>query len=224
MAKKISLSTNISDLTTNIVIGLLIGGRLGYVIFYDPLFYIQHPSLILAIWTGGMSFHGGAIGACFGALKFAKKNQLNILKTMDLLAICSTPGILFGRIANFINGELYGRVTTAPWGMIFPGAGPLPRHPSQLYEAIFEGIALFLILILCIKFAYKQGRLFGIFLVGYSGFRFAIEFTREPDAHIGLLALNLSMGQYLSIIMFIIGGIWIYGTNQSIFSKNKSIN
>ena len=165
-----------------------------------------------------MSFHGGGIGACIGAFIHSKNHKLAINKAFDILAICATPGLFFGRIANFINAELYGRTTSVSWGIIFPNSGLIARHPSQLYEAVSEGLLLFLILFLCYKYAYKEGRLFGIFLIIYSLSRFCIEFTREPDAHIGLLFMGLSMGQYLCIIMCFLGGVWFYANNKKLLS------
>ena len=211
LSKKLNISINMSDLVSNIIIGIIVGGRLGYVLFYDPSFYMSNPSQIIAIWNGGMAFHGGAIGAFAATIITCKKNKTSIHKGLDLLAICATPGLFFGRFANFINGELYGRQTTLPWGMVFPTGGNITRHPSQLYEACFEGIGLFLLLFFILKYAYKEGRIFSIFVIGYGIIRFLIEFTRAPDAHLGLLAFNLSMGQYLSIAMILAGALWTYG-------------
>lgn len=196
---------------SNIILGIIIGGRLGYVLLYDPAYYFSHPTEIIAIWKGGMAFHGGAIGAFAATIVTCKKNKTSIHKGLDLLAICATPGLFFGRIANFINGELYGRPTSIAWGMIFPTGGNIPRHPSQLYEATLEGLGLFILLFLILKYAYKEGRIFSIFVIGYGIIRFFIEFTRAPDAHLGLLALSLSMGQYLSIAMILAGAVWTYG-------------
>ncbi len=213
---KINLSINLSDLVSNIILGIIIGGRLGYVLFYDPQFYASNPLDIFAIWKGGMSFHGGALGAFAATIMTCKKNNTSIHKGLDLLAICATPGLFFGRIANFINGELYGRVTSAPWGMVFPGGGSMPRHPSQIYEATLEGLCLFIILWAILNCFYKEGRLFSTFVIGYGIIRFLVEFTRAPDTHLGLFALNLSMGQYLSIAMIILGGFWTYGRNKKL--------
>ena len=214
--QKMTISINLSDLVSNIILGIIIGGRLGYVLFYDPQYYASNPLEIIAIWKGGMAFHGGAIGAFAATIMTCKKNNTSIHKGLDLLAICATPGLFFGRIANFINGELYGRITSAPWGMVFPGGGSIPRHPSQLYEATFEGLCLFVILWAILNYFYKEGRLFSIFVIGYGIIRFLIEFTRAPDAHLGLFAFNLSMGQYLSIVMIILGGFWTYGRNKKL--------
>ena len=214
--KKINLSINLNDLLTAIMLGIILGGRIGYVLFYDPIYYIANPFEIIAIWNGGMSFHGGALGAFFATIYECKKQKTPLHKGLDLLAICATPGLFFGRIANFINAELYGRITNHSFGMVFPNAGTLPRHPSQLYEAGLEGIALFIILFLVTKYAYKEGRIFSLFVIGYGIIRFLIEFTREPDRQLGLLAFQLSMGQWLSILMIILGSTWTYARIKNI--------
>lgn len=210
VSKLLDIQLNLSDLASNIVLGIIIGGRLGYVLFYDPSYYLNHPTEIIAIWNGGMAFHGGAIGAFAATILTCKKHGASIHKGLDLLAICATPGLFFGRIANFINGELYGRPTSVAWGMIFPTGGNMPRHPSQLYEATLEGLGLFLMLAIILKKTTNDGHLFSTFVIGYGMIRFFIEFTRAPDTHLGLLALNLSMGQYLSLAMIIFGLIWTY--------------
>lgn len=209
-SKSLNIQLNLSDLVSNIILGIIIGGRLGYVLFYDPVYYFSHPTEIIAIWKGGMAFHGGAIGAFAATILTCKKQRVSIHKGLDLLAICATPGLFFGRIANFINGELYGRPTSVAWGMIFPAGGNIPRHPSQLYEATLEGFVLFILLAILLKKNYTEGRIFSTFVIGYGITRFFIEFTRAPDAHLGLLALNLSMGQYLSLAMIFLGIIWTY--------------
>ena len=214
--KKIKLTLNVSDFVSNIIIGIICGGRLGYVIFYDPSYYLSHPIEIIAIWNGGMSFHGGALGAFFAVIYSCKKNNVSLHKGLDILAFCATPGLFFGRLANFINAELFGRETSQPWGVIFPTGGNITRHPSQLYEATLEGILLFIICWIMIEKFYIEGRIFSTFVIGYGIMRFLVEFTREPDAHLGLFALNLSMGQYLSIGMIILGGCWTYGRHKNI--------
>ena len=208
--QKISFSINLSDLITYVMIGIIIGGRLGYVIFYDPIYYAQNPLDIMAIWKGGMAFHGGAIGAFVGTLLFCNKTKVSWIKGADILAFGATPGLFFGRIANFINGELYGRPTNVSWGMVFPNAGETTRHPSQLYEAGLEGILLFCILAIIIQRYYKPGRVFSVFVIGYAMLRFLVEFTRQPDTHLGLFAFQLSMGQYLSLLMIGVGVGWAY--------------
>ena len=212
--KKVQFPINLSDFASTIAIGIIIGGRLGYVLFYEPLYYAEHLIEIFALWKGGMSFHGGALGAFIATILTCKKHGLSSHKGLDILALCATPGLCFGRIANFINGELYGRITSAPWGMVFPNGGPLLRHPSQLYEAFFEGIILFIILAIIFQKYYAQGRIFSVFVIGYGMIRFVLEFTREPDAQLGLLTLQLSMGQYLSIGMIALGVLWTYARNK----------
>ena len=216
--KKINFTININDLLTTVMIGIIVGGRLGYVLFYDIGYYLSHPSEIIAIWNGGMSFHGGALGAFFATIYECKKQQVSILKGLDILALCATPGLFFGRIANFINGELFGRETTHIFGMIFPNGGNTPRHPSQLYEALTEGLLLFIVLITILIFIYKKGRVFSTFVMGYGLIRFLIEFTRQPDDHLGLLAFQLSMGQWLSIAMICLGAIWTYANYKNLLS------
>ena len=198
----------ISELISNSMIGIIIGGRLGYVIFYNPDYYLNNLLEIFKLWNGGMSFHGGFIGVVIAVIYSSKISKTAILILADLIAIAAPIGIFFGRLANFINGELYGRITNHSFGMIFPNAGNSPRHPSQLYEAFFEGFLLFIIMLLFIKFTNilnKKGLITALFLSCYGSFRFMIEFFREPDANIGLLYFNFSMGQLLSLPMIIVG-------------------
>ena len=198
----------ISELISNSMIGIIIGGRLGYVIFYNPDYYLNNLLEIFKLWNGGMSFHGGFIGVVFAVIYSSRISKTAILILADLIAIVAPIGIFFGRLANFINGELYGRITNHSFGMIFPNAGNSPRHPSQLYEAFFEGFLLFIIMLLFIKFTNilnKKGLITALFLSCYGSFRFIIEFFREPDANIGLLYFNFSMGQLLSLPMIIVG-------------------
>ncbi|MDC0531368.1 prolipoprotein diacylglyceryl transferase [Alphaproteobacteria bacterium] len=198
----------ISELISNSMIGIIIGGRLGYVIFYNPEYFLNNLTEIFKLWNGGMSFHGGFIGVIMAVIYTSKKSKTPIMLLADLIAVVSPIGIFFGRLANFINGELYGRVTNHTFGMIFPNGGNLPRHPSQLYEAFFEGFTLFIIMLLFIKFTNilnKRGFITALFILLYGSFRFCIEFFREPDMHIGLLYFNFSMGQLLSLPMIIIG-------------------
>ena len=200
-------------LMSTFVLGILLGGRLGYVLFYDFYFYLSNPIEIVAFWHGGMSYHGAAIGAMVGMIIAAKKYGLHPYKLLDLLGIGACIGVGFGRVANFINGELFGRVTTVFWGMVFPQGGPLPRHPSQLYEAFFEGLVLFLILhVVRTRCHLKEGVLFAMYLVLYGTFRFCIEFFREPDAQLGTVFMSFSMGQLLCFVMILMGA----GLYQSI--------
>jgi phosphatidylglycerol---prolipoprotein diacylglyceryl transferase len=198
------------SLLTALIIGIIFGGRLGYVLIYDPTFYINHPIYIFKTWEGGMSFHGGLVGAVCAIMITCKIHKVPILYTLDLNA-CGTPiGILLGRIGNFINGELFGRVTNMPWGMTFPESGDdLLRHPVQLYEAIVEGLLLFIIINLIFFFTetrFYRGRITGLAVIWYGTVRFLVEFFREPDYHIGYLWFNLTVGQLLSFPMLIIGG------------------
>ena len=194
-----------------LVLGLVIGARLGYILFYNLEMYLDNPFELLAIWHGGMSFHGGLIGVIIVAALFSWKNKKSFWKIADLLIVTAPIGLGLGRIGNFINGELYGRVTQVPWGIIFTKGGPLPRHPSQLYESALEGGALFLILWFMKDKKLPTGGLLAIFLLFYGGFRFFLEFFREPDEQLGFVLGPLSMGQVLSA--FMIGGsifLWSY--------------
>lgn len=211
--EKIMSQKAIDDWLIWAIIGIVAGGRLGYVLFYNLDFYLKNPLQIMAVWNGGMSFHGGLIGSIISMFFFCKKYKINFLKLTDILAICAPIGIFFGRIANFINLELYGRVTNSKFGMIFPGAGDLPRHPSQLYEALLEGILSFIILFYLAKstkLLKNYGFLSGLFLCLYSSARIFVEQFREPDSHIGLIFNYISMGQILSLPILIIGIITIY--------------
>ncbi len=189
------------------VLSILIGGRLGYILFYGAN-YFEHPLEIFMIWHGGMSFHGGIAGIIFGMWLFCKKYQVEFFKLTDVLAIATPIGLFLGRIANFINMELYGRITGSNYGFIFPNAGPLPRYPSQLYEAFFEGIVIFIILF-CLnkysKLAKKTGFLSAVFLILYGSFRIILENFREPDEQLGFLLNYFTMGQLLSLPLIIAG-------------------
>ena len=189
------------------VIGIMIGGRAGYVLFYNLDYYLEYPAEILAIWKGGMSFHGGLVGSALSMLIMCKLYKIKFLPAVDLVAAIAPIGLFFGRIANFINAELYGRITNQPWGVLFPEE-VYARHPSQIYEAILEGVVLFLIMLF---FIYKKdmrkraGFLSGVFLVGYSTFRGFVEIFREPDTQLGFIFFEVTMGQILSIPMFLLG-------------------
>ncbi len=199
-----------------IIIGILIGGRIGYVLIYNLNYYFLNPFEILMIWNGGMSFHGALLGIIISTFFFSKKNKVEIFYFLDLVALTSPIGIFFGRISNFINSELYGRETEIFWSVKFILVDNLKRHPSQIYEAIFEGLLLFIILNFLVQRSNKQnGYISALFLIYYSIFRFIIEFTREPDQQIGFLILNLSMGQLLSIIL-LISGIILYQFKKNV--------
>lgn len=205
---KIMTREQVDDLLVWITLGVILGGRIGYVLFYKPGYYLYHPLDALAVWHGGMSFHGGLIGVLLAGYIFARRQGLHPLRVGDAVA-CATPiGLFLGRIANFINGELFGRPSDVPWAMVFPAGGPLPRHPSQLYEAFLEGVVLFLVLFLCARsqsIRSRPGLLGGIFLVGYALARIIAEFFREPDAHLGYLIGGVTMGQILSLPMLALG-------------------
>jgi len=193
------------DLLFYLILGLLIGARLGYVIFYNPEVYLAAPWEIFFVWNGGMSFHGGLMGMIVSGYIYARKHQVPFLALADIGALASPIGLMFGRIGNFINGELFGRVTTLPWGIVFAMGGDLPRHPSQLYEAFLEGPVLFGILWWLRKKTRSGGQLLGAFLVFYGLFRFCVEFYREPDVQLGFIALGLTMGQILCLLMVAAG-------------------
>ena len=205
------------DLISFLIIGVIVGGRLGYVIFYNPIYYLKNPIEILMLWNGGMSFHGGTLGVIFATYLFSKKNKNNSFIFLDLIAMSAPIGIFLGRIANFINSELYGRQTNFLFSVKFERVDDLHRHPSQIYEAFFEGIVLFLFMNFFFrKYLYKSpGVISSLFLVFYSIFRFLIEYTREPDSHLGFVLLNLTQGQIISILFFIIGLILFYKKNAS---------
>ncbi|MBC7803719.1 MAG: prolipoprotein diacylglyceryl transferase [Candidatus Parcubacteria bacterium] len=193
------------DLLFAAIVGVILGGRLGYVLFYKPAYYFQHPLEILSVWQGGMSFHGGFLGVLVAMAFFARRNRVNWWDVMDFVAPLVPLGIGAGRLGNFINGELWGRVTDASWGMVFRGAGDLPRHPSQLYELALEGLALFALLWWFSSRPRPRMQVSALFLLGYGSFRFICEFAREPDSFLGVLALGLSMGQWLSLPMILTG-------------------
>ena len=196
----------IDDLITYLIIGIIVGGRLGYVLIYNLKFYLKNPSEIIMIWQGGMSFHGGLIGIIIATVIFCKKNNLEKYIFFDFIAVAAPIGIFFGRIANFINSELVGKPTDLIWGVVFPLVDSIPRHPSQLYEAIFEGIFLFIIMNkIYFSKNYKEGSCSFTFLIFYGIFRLFSEIFREPDEQIGYIFGSLSMGMLLSILMIFIG-------------------
>ena len=199
-------------------IGVVLGGRLGYVLFYQPGYSLSHPLDALALWHGGMSFHGGLVGVVAAVLAFCHFRKVPLLCFTDMLALVAPIGIFFGRIANFINGELYGRVTGSDWGMVFPGGGPLPRHPSQLYEAALEGVLLFVLLLilrLALARRFGDGVMTGLFLIGYALARMVAELFREPDAFLGFIVGGVTMGQILSLPMLLVGiGVLVIGLRR----------
>ena len=212
LSKRIFISDNnikkkFDDFISYLILGIIVGGRLGYVIFYNYDYYSKNLLDILKIWQGGMSFHGGLIGVVFVSIWFAKKNNQNPFIYLDIVSLVAPIGIFFGRIANFINSELYGIETNLPWAVKFVKVDNLFRHPSQLYEAFFEGLILFIILIFFRnkKISQTPGFISGLFLIFYSFFRFVLEFFRVPDEQLGYLFLNFSMGQIFSFILFLLG-------------------
>lgn len=207
-AQPVMTSAQLDDFVTWATLGVILGGRLGYVLFYNPAQYLADPVAIIRLWDGGMSFHGGCAGvilACFG---FARARGLSGLRVLDSVATVTPWGLLFGRLANFVNGELWGRPTGSDWGIIFPGAGPEPRYPSQLFEAALEGVVLLMVL----QWLYwktgarlRPGLLSGVFGIGYGLSRFIVEYFREPDRQLGLLSTGLTMGQTLTLPLILAG-------------------
>ncbi|RMF46587.1 MAG: prolipoprotein diacylglyceryl transferase [Deltaproteobacteria bacterium] len=201
---------DLSDLLFYAVIGVILGGRLGYVLFYNPAHFFSHPLDIPAVWQGGMSFHGGLLGVILASLLFCRRRSLPVLQLGDIIANSATIGLGLGRLGNFINGELWGRTTDVPWGMVFPQAGLLPRHPSQLYEFLLEGVVLFCLLLWLNLRGSRAGVPLFVFFAGYGLFRFLVEFVREPDPQLGFLWFGATMGQLLSLPMILLGiaGLW----------------
>lgn len=224
------LARRFDDLNTALILGVILGGRLGYVFFYHPGYFLQHPLEIPAIWQGGMAFHGACLGVLLAGLVACRRLGLAFWPTADLYVATIPIGLGLGRIGNFINGELFGRVSEVPWAMVFPQGGPWPRHPSQLYEAALEGILLFLVLWGNRHRPWRQGgklwphgSLLALFLALYALLRFAVEFTREPDPHLGLLTGGLSLGQWLSLAM-LAGGLALWGWRGTRHARPKKIH
>jgi len=192
------------NLLFNIMLGVIVGGRLGYILFYNLPFYIDNPLHIFKVWMGGMSFHGGAIGVIIIGYFFCKKNKLSFYQMADPIMPLASLGLFLGRMGNFINGELYGKITNVPWAMVFPYSDGNPRHPSQLYEAFLEGVLLFLISYLILRKSKTSGIVFWSWIGFYGLFRFLVEFVREPDAHLGYIFWFFTMGQILSSVMILI--------------------
>jgi phosphatidylglycerol:prolipoprotein diacylglycerol transferase len=203
---------DIDDFLVWATLGVVLGGRIGYVLFYQPSYYLQHPIEALYLWHGGMSFHGGALGVTIAILLFTRVRRLPVLAFSDIIGEAIPIGLFFGRIANFINGELFGRETDVSWAMVFPNGGPVPRHPSQLYEAVCEGLLLFLLLLLAEHRGARRrpGIVTGLFLIGYAMARMSGELFRQPDAQLGFLVFGTTMGQLLSIPVLIAGILFIW--------------
>jgi phosphatidylglycerol:prolipoprotein diacylglycerol transferase len=212
--------TQADDFLTWATLGVVLGGRLGYVLFYQPSQYIDHPLRIFEGWQGGLSFHGGALGVAIAIVIFCWRNKISLLGMADRVAVCVPIGLGFGRIANFINGELWGRPAPdwLPWAMIFPAAGPVPRHPSQIYQALLEGLVLFLVMLALARrerLRARFGFLTGAFLAGYAVARIVGEFFRQPDAFLGFLYAGATMGQLLSIPMLVVG-VWLMARSRPV--------
>lgn len=219
--------TEVEDLLLAAIVGVLVGGRLGYCLFYQPAHYLANPLEILKVWDGGMSFHGGAIGVALGLAWYAWKKKRPFLQVADFLVPAAPIGLAAGRFGNFINGELWGRQAPAdlPWAMIFPTGGDVPRHPSQLYQMLLEGVLLFILLWIYARKPRFRGQVAGAFLAGYGLFRFIAEFWREPDAYLGLLGMGLSMGQWLSIPMILAGvAIWVWARGRGISDVEDGVD
>jgi phosphatidylglycerol:prolipoprotein diacylglycerol transferase len=202
---------DVDDFLVWATLGVILGGRLGFVLFYNPAYYLQNPIAILKVWEGGMAFHGGLTGVLVALWLFARRRGLNFFAIGDAAAVVTPIGLFFGRVANFINGELFGRVSDVPWAMVFPRGGPLPRHPSQLYEACLEGLVLFAIVWWCAQnesIRRRPGVLGGIFLIGYAVARATSEFFREPDAYYAWGPVGITIGQLLSL-PFLLFGLWL---------------
>jgi phosphatidylglycerol---prolipoprotein diacylglyceryl transferase len=214
----------VGDLLSALVAGVVVGARLGYVLFYNLPYFAAHPLRIFALWEGGMSFHGGLLGVVVAAWLFARSRRVPFFSVTDAVALAAPPGLFFGRLSNFINGELFGRPSELPWAMVFPAGGPVPRHPSQLYEAVLEGPLLWAILFLVARLRPgRTGALSAAFLTGYGLLRFLVEFTREPDPQLGLLLGVATMGQLLSVVAVVAGLLlWRSSTNRPAPARTPS--
>ncbi|MGB5687532.1 MAG: prolipoprotein diacylglyceryl transferase [Candidatus Electrothrix sp.] len=207
------LLDHLDNLNIAIVAGVVLGGRLGYVLFYNLPYFLKHPLEIFATWQGGMSFHGGALGVLIALAIYSKRHNLDAWKIVDIYTVTAPIGVGLGRLGNFINGELYGRATDLPWGLVFPYGGPFPRHPSQLYEAFLEGVIMFIVLWLLKGKPWQTGQdgkqlsgwphgsMTALAMILYGFFRFLVEFVREPDAHLGTVLFGMTMGQVLSMVL-----------------------
>lgn len=207
------------------VMGVILGGRIGYCLFYKPVYYAAHPLEVFAVWQGGMSFHGGMLGVVVAEIWFAWSRKRPLLQVADFVAPCVPTGLAMGRVGNFINGELWGRLASPdlPWGMVFRGAGDLPRHPSQVYQFLMEGMLLFVLLWWYARKPRVPGQVAAAFLFGYGVFRFAAEFFREPDAFLGLLSMGMSMGQWLCVPMIVGGaGLWLWLNRRTYIQVRSS--
>ncbi len=212
-APEVADNAQVDDFLSWATLGVVLGGRLGYVLFYNASYYLDNPLSALAVWQGGMSFHGGLAGVIVATIIFCRRRGIDLLGFSDRIACVSPIGLFFGRLANFINGELFGRVADVPWAVVFPRGGPEPRHPSQIYEALLEGALLYLVLWWLAgneKFRRQAGLLTGVFMAGYGAARTVAELFRQPDAHLGFLSFGTTMGQWLSVPLLAFGVVLIY--------------
>lgn len=215
----------LEDIMMYMIFGIILGGRLGYTLFYNLPYYLSHPVEIFYMWQGGMSFHGGVIGSVIAIMLLAKKHKMHFFDIMDFIALVTPIGLFLGRVANFINMELWGRVTDAPWGVVFPNLDVYPRHPSQLYEAFLEGAVLFTILMIVARKKEnfkRKGMISGLFLAGYGVSRFIVEFFREPDVQIGLFLDFISMGQLLCLPMIGFGIYFVISSKKYVNNINNA--
>jgi phosphatidylglycerol:prolipoprotein diacylglycerol transferase len=214
------LDRHFENLNLVLIISLVVGGRLGYVLFYNLGYYLQHPLEIVATWQGGMSFHGALLGLLAAGFFYCRRHRLDFWRTADVYVVTVPIGLGLGRIGNFINGELFGRVTDLPWAMVFPGGGPLPRHPSQLYECLLEGVLLFIILWNLknrqVRRHWPSGSMLVCFLIGYGIMRWCVELFREPDAQLGFVVAHLTMGQLLSSAMILAGILLLVARQKAV--------
>ena len=209
---------DVEDILFMGVMGVVLGGRIGYCLFYKPMYYLAHPLEVFAVWQGGMSFHGGMLGVIAAMIWYAVSRKKPFWEVADFVAPCVPTGLAAGRVVIFINGELWGRLAdpSLPWGMVFRGAGDLPRHPSQVYQFLMEGLLLFVVLWLYASTERNQGQVAAVFLMGYGVLRFVAEFFREPDAFLGLLSMGMSMGQWLCVPMIVGGaGLWLWANQRT---------
>lgn len=210
---------DIDDMLPWLILGVILGGRIGYVLFYQPALYLSDPLAIIKVWQGGMAFHGGLLGVIVAMVAYARVKKLSLLSVADAVACVVPIGLFFGRIANFINGELYGRVTDVSWAVVFPGGGDLPRHPSQIYQALGEGILLFVLMMILLKLKVHHrypGAAAGMFLTGYGCARYFIEYTRQPDRQIGFIFDMFTMGQVLCVPMVLVGaGLIVFARQRA---------
>jgi phosphatidylglycerol:prolipoprotein diacylglycerol transferase len=224
VGKRVQLTNEeAGDFVLTVALAGVVGGRFGYVFLYGMEYFLRDPFYLFAVWEGGMSIHGGVVGAVLGIVWFARSYEVSFWKLSDAAAFGTPPGLFFGRIANFINGELWGRPTGGDWGVVFPAADNLPRHPSQLYEAVLEGPVLFGLLVLIMRYTDEDGYTSGGFLVGYGVLRFLVEFYRAPDPHIGYEILGMTRGQEYSILFMFLGILLLPPIRRVFFGSRREV-